>query len=115
MVEVKSFDSEKFCGYKQMTTFYRDFGIAEIAGVKAVIGHYTRCINAWKYNYKYLTELVLVLNWKIAEHYGHNDELAKVYDDLWRKAERYAVKNLHGKEKEYYFDMTEGPEVGERL
>lgn len=111
MLSVKEFDSVKFCGYKQFTTFYRDFGIAEYLGIRAIKDAYEKRFNAWKYDYKYLTELVLVLNWKITEHYdAHNDALARVYDELWRKAEHYAVTNLKGKELDYYFNIVDMPD-----
>ena len=106
MFNVKVFDSEKALGYKQITTFYRDFGIAEVFGIKAVKDTYKQSFNSWKYDYKYLTELVMVLNWKIWEHYKTNPELAEVYQGLWDKARDYAVKNLKGAEFEYYYRTT---------
>ena len=68
MITIKEFDSVKFCGYKQITTFYRDFGTVECLGIKAIQKAYENRFNVWKFEYKHLTELVLVMNWKIAEH-----------------------------------------------
>lgn len=111
MITIKEFDSVKFCGYKQLTTFYRDFGTIECLGIKAIQEAYEKRFNAWKFEYKHLTELVLVLNWKVAEHYdAHNDALYRVYSDLWRKAEHYAITNLKGKELDYYYDIVDMPD-----
>ena len=52
-------------GYETMTTFWQDFTIADNFGVDAVNDTYNRAFNSWKDDYRYLTELVMVLNWKI--------------------------------------------------
>ena len=61
----------------------------------------------WKNNYKYLTELVMVLNWKIWEHYETNEPLAKLYNDLWEQANNYACNNLKGEELNYFYRTTD--------
>ena len=95
-------------GYETMTTFWQDFSIADRFGVDAIKDTYKRAFNEWKSNYKYLTELVMVLNWKIWEHYEKNNkELSKVYNDLWQEADRYAVENLKGEEASYFFRTTD--------
>lgn len=68
-ISIKSFDSESFCGYTQITTFFEDFSIADAFGISAVKDTYNRAFKEWKHDYKYLTELVMVLNWKCWEHY----------------------------------------------
>ena len=104
---IKIFDSESFCGYKQITTFFEDFSIADNFGVKAIKDTYNRAFKGWKTNYKYLTELVMVLNWKIWQWHGKNDEYAKVYNDLWEKADEYACDNLKGDELAYFYRTTD--------
>ena len=94
-------------GYKTITTFYQDFTIADAFGVSAIKDTYKRAFNEWKDNYKYLTELVMVLNWKIWEYYKTNDEYAELYDELWQKADEYARINLHGDEAAYFFRVTD--------
>ena len=89
------------------TTFWQDFSIADHFGIPAVKDTYRRAFKEWKSDYRYLTDLVIVLNHKIWEHYEKNEPLARVYDDLWRKAQDYAVKNLKGEELEYYFEQTD--------
>jgi hypothetical protein len=91
-----------------MTTFWEDFSIADRFGINAVKDTYKRAFNEWKNNYKYLTELVMILNWKIWEHYEKgNGELAKVYDELWEKAGAYACDNLKDEELSYFLRTTD--------
>lgn len=94
-------------GYETMTTFWQDFSIADKFGVAAIKDTYKRAFNEWKNNYKYLTELVMVLNWKIWQHYKNNESIARVYNKLWEEADLYAQENLHGEEAEYFFRTTD--------
>lgn len=74
-------------GYKCFTTFFEDFTIAEKFGLNAVKDTFNRAFKEWKSNYKYLTELTMVLNWKIWQHYNKNEKLAELYNTLWEKAD----------------------------
>ena len=95
-------------GYETKTTFWQDFSIADAFGKKAVKDTYKRAFDEWKDNYIYLTELVLVLNWKCWYHFEHNDtELSKVYSDLFYRARDYALRHLKGEEFEYFFNTTD--------
>ena len=58
-------------------------------------------------NYKYLTELVMVLNHKIAQWYERNMPLAKLYNDAWNIADNYAVNHLQGDELNYFYNVTD--------
>ena len=94
-------------GYETFTTFYMDFSIADKFGVNAIKDTYKRAFKEWKSDYKYLTELVMVLNWKLWHHYENGNEvLAKVYDELWREAHDYAYDTLKGEELSYYYQTT---------
>ena len=93
-------------GYETMTTFWMDFSIADKFGVSAIKDTYNRAFKEWKNNYKYLTELVMVLNWKIWQHYKTNQAYAEVYDLLWRQADDYARENLKGDELKYFYKTT---------
>ena len=94
-------------GYKPKTTFWQDFTIAEEFGAKAVKDTFNRVFKEWKGNYEYLTELVLVLNHKIWVWYEKNDELAKLYNELWEKADMYACENLKGEALDYFYTTTD--------
>lgn len=89
--------------YEFKTTFWNDFTIADKFGARAIKDTYKRAFEEWKNDYEYLTELVLVLNWKLWEHYENgNIEVAKIYNGLWEKAQNYGYKTLKGDELTYF-------------
>ena len=94
-------------GYEVKTTFWSDFSIADRFGITAVRDTFNRAFNEWKHDYIYLTELVMVLNHKIWQHYEHNTALARVYDELSRNAESYACDNLKGEELAYFIRVLD--------
>ena len=51
--------------YEFKTTFWDDFSVADKFGVGAIEETFDRAFAEWKTDYIYLTELVLVLNWKM--------------------------------------------------
>ena len=104
---IERFDSENALGYTQITTFYEDFSIADNFGVKAIKDTFNRAFKEWKSNYKYLTELVMVLNWKMFRWYQKNDAYAELYQELWEKADAYACDNLKGEELSYFYRTTD--------
>lgn len=93
---------------KFSTTFWMDFSIADRFGAKAVKDTFKRAFEEWKSDYRYLTDLVIVLNHKLWDHYekGH-EEMARLYDSLWKKADAYAVDNLKGDELDYFLRETD--------
>ena len=95
-------------GYEPKTTFWSDFSIAEPFGEKAIRDTYKRAFKEWKNNKEYVTELVMMLNWKIWHHNdkGH-DALAHLYDELWREADEWCMKNLKGDDLKYYIRQTD--------
>lgn len=93
---------------QDFTTFYMDFTIADKFGIEAIKDTYNRAFKEWKNDYKYLTFLVLNLNHKIWEHYEkHNDEYARLYDELWRQTDEYAMNNLKDSELQYYLNILD--------
>lgn len=93
--------------YKCITTFWDDFSIADHFGLDAIKDTYNRAFNEWKSDYKFLTELILVLNHKSWQWYEReNMEYSKLYCDLYDKAKWYADDNLNDDEYEYYFRIT---------
>lgn len=103
----KNWNIEEITGYKPLTTLYMDFSIADKFGIEAIKDTYNRAFKGLKRNYKYLTEMVMVLNWKIWEHYKTNEYYAKVYDNLWRKLDDWCHENFTEDQKEYYFETTD--------
>lgn len=87
-------------GKTTKTTFYSDYTIADLCGgVKAVKDTYNRSVKAWLNNIEYITEMYIVLNHKIWEHYESNEELARCYNELW--------EDLYSKITEHYANDDE--------
>ena len=93
--------------YEFKATFWMDFSIADRYGIPAIKDTYSRAFEECKDNYIYLTELVMVLNWKIWQWYGNREEFAEVYNELWEMADMYAMENLHGEEMNYFIRTTD--------
>ena len=53
---------EELTGYQPITTFYMDFSIADKFGINAIKDTYQRAFTEWNHDYKYMTELAMVLN-----------------------------------------------------
>ena len=94
-------------GYETITTFWEDFTIAEKFGVDAIQDTYNRAFNEWKTDYKYLTELVLVLNLKLWYYYEKNTDYALLYDKLWKECDSYGINNLKGDELDYFLSTLD--------
>lgn len=107
IMSVPMWNVTEMCGYEAKTTFWNDFSIADAFGIDAVKDTFNRAFEEWKGNYEYLTELVMVLNHKIWQHYESNQKLARVYDGLWKKADAYACENLKGDELSYFYNVTD--------
>lgn len=94
-------------GYELTSTFWEDFTIADKFGENAIKDTFKRAFDGWHSDYIMLTELVIVLNHKIWQHYESNEEIAKVYNDLWEQADAYACDNLKGKELDFFLKITD--------
>lgn len=94
-------------GYATKTTFYGDFTMAECHGLNAIQETYDRATQEWRDNVEYFTELVLVLNHKIWEHYKTKKDMAALYDRLWKEADAWACDNYHDEAAEYYYNVTD--------
>lgn len=88
-------------------TFFEDFTIADMFGKAAVQDTFDRAFGEWKDDYRYLTALVIALNHKIWQHYETNEELARLYNDLWMQADAYACDNLKDDELLYFYRETD--------
>lgn len=106
-VKVPVWNIESATGYKPLTTFWQDFSIADAFGLQAVKDTFKRAFEEWKEDYKYLTELVMVLNHKIYQWYVKNIKLAKLYNELWSLTDGYAVNNLKGDELDYFYNVID--------
>lgn len=106
--EMIDWNIEEMCGYKPKTTYFTDFGIAERLGVKAVKDTYSRAFRAWSKNIEWMTELVMVFNWKIHEHHMlGNEGWIEVYTELFDKAREYVETHFTGDDLAYYYRTTD--------
>lgn len=106
-MKLKNWNIEAMTGYKPKTTFYMDFSIADHFGIAAIKDTYERAFDEWRGDTEYLTELVMVLNWKIFEHFNTNRPLALLYQDLYMEASEWALDNLEGDDLQYYLETTD--------
>ena len=107
MLVVQKWNIEEINGYRPMTTFWMDFSIADKFGYKAVQDTYQRAFKNWRTDYKYLTELVMVLNHKAWQHQDNNPVLCDLYITLYEITDNYAIDNLKGYELRYFFEVTD--------
>lgn len=102
---------EEELGYTPITTFWQDFSVADIFGPAAVADTYSRAFPEWRGNYKYLTELVMVLNHKMWQHHNPEDEnemaFCKMYYRLWQEADAWAFDNLKDEELDYFIQTLD--------
>lgn len=95
-------------GYTLQTTFWNDFTIADAFGLTAVRDTFNRSFRDWKFNKIYVTELCLVMNWKIWQHYhAGNDDLASLYNELWMEVDGWCMDNLKDDDLKYFLETTD--------
>ena len=94
-------------GYELQPTLWEDFSIADRFGLAAVLDTFNRAFREWKGDYKFLTELTLVLNHKIWQYYENSPDMAVLYNTLWEQADQYAIEILKGNELSYYWEVTD--------
>ena len=104
---IKTWNIEAMTGYKPRTTFYEDFSIADHFGGPAILDTYCRAFNTWQNNIEYMTELVMVMNWKIWEHHSENYMLAEIYEGLWRNADEWVFEHFDGDDLQYFLRTTD--------
>ena len=97
---IENWNIEDVTGYRVKTTFYTDFSIAEILCVDSIRSTYTQC-------FKYITELCMVLNWKMFRWFEVKDNFYEVYRELYRTLDDWCIENLKGEELEYYYFTTD--------
>ena len=94
-------------GYTPITTLWQDFSIADAFGPEAIKDTYRRVIRESKLDYKYQTELVMVLNHKISQWFEADRDIAVLYNSLWLEADAWACKNLKGEKLKYFYRTTD--------
>ena len=101
-------DSESLCGYTQRTTFWDDFTIAERNGIPAIKETYRNAFNSWKTDVVFITELVLVLNWKMLYmDERHMTEKSVMYYKCWVELSNWCERHLEAGAYEYFLNVTD--------
>lgn len=104
---LENWNIEDITGYEVKTTFYMDFSISEMFGVYGIVDTYDTSFETWKDNYEFITELCMVLNWKMWRWYKENEEFYLVYRELYTKLDEWCIENLKGDELDYYYSTTD--------
>ncbi len=111
---IKDWNIEQLTGYEPKTSFYRDFSIADKYGIDAIMDTYQRAFNEWQNDTEFITELTMVLNWKIWEHYDSTEDedsptnkIASLYNDLWQECDNWCRDNLKGDDLSYFYNTTD--------
>ena len=94
-------------GYTPITTLWQDFSIADAFGLKAIKDTYRQVLRVCRWDYRYQTELVLVLSWKVGCWYEKNIDIAELYNELWLEADAWAFENLKGEELRYFIQTID--------
>lgn len=89
------------------STFWDDFTIADAFGADAIKDTFNRAFGGWKSDYRYVTELAVVMNKKCWSWYRKNDVYGLLYHDLYYKVRDYAYSKFKGPEIEHYFKVTD--------
>lgn len=104
------YESQVPTSERESTTFTQDFRIAETYGVAAIRDTYRRAFAAWKSQYKYLTELTMVLNHRLHHWFyvaGEDDERTKLYSRLWDESFEWGKANLKGDELYFFLSVLD--------
>lgn len=90
------------------TTFFMDFSIADRFGDDAIKDTFERAFNEWKGGLPLPYRSCNRFESKIWEWYeAGNEPRARIYNDMWIKAQNYADENLKGEELRYYLRTTD--------
>lgn len=105
----------KLSGYQILTTFFRDFSIAEycecyLNDKNAIRKTFNKAVKEWIKDTVHGTELVLVLKHKCWEHHERgNNELSELYRGLFYEAhDAYCEANKDNDDAmSYFFEVTD--------
>lgn len=99
-------------GFKSSTTLWGDFGVADVYATPdnhfdSIYDTYKRAYDMYKDDREGGTELSMVLNHKIWEWYEKDENIARIYDELWAKLDNYIMENWKGDNLDYYLRATD--------
>ena len=103
MLQYQIFPLYEMTGYEEKTTCWNDFCIAEHFGEDAIKETYSRMFEDLKCDTELITELTMVLNWKMWQQSDEgNISLCRLYEKFWRKNDEWCMKNLKEENLSYY-------------
>lgn len=106
LIAIDSKYIENILGYKPYSTYSSAFLIADTRGVSDIELVYNMSFEqASVLGYKFLTELVLILEYKTSESFCKK-EYHDLYLKLWKTTDEHALKTLTGTELKYFLDLT---------
>lgn len=88
-------------------TFRQDFLIAERLGEGAIRDTFNRCEREWIKDPAMFAAFVVTLNHRIWDLYKSNEQLARVYNELWDKANTKAWETFKDEDARLYFQLTD--------
>lgn len=94
-------------GYELKTTFWNDFTIADAFGVDAIKDTYNRSFNDWKHDYIYITELCMVMNWKMFQWFEKDESKFQLYYELFTTLDEWCMDNLKDEQLDYFLATTD--------
>ena len=97
-------------GYEMKTTYWGDFTVAEkLDGISGVKDTFKRAFKCMKDDEVYITEMYMVANWKVWQHYENNMPLAKAYQDICDTIDKYVLDgdNWTKEQKAYFIKTTD--------
>ena len=99
----------QFTDWRPTQLYWQRFSIADSYGKNEIQKVYSEIFKEAKTDYKFLTELVMVLNHKSWEHsqYQGNSSISKLYSDLFYETKEYAEDVLSGIELSYFLDTID--------
>ena len=99
---------EKKINYEFTKCYWDLFSLMEtIEGIDGILFSFDEVFDKSKMDVKAIPELVLVLNLKIWEWYGYDDNIGRTYDALWKKADGYAMDTLKDDDLHYYLSTLD--------
>lgn len=100
---------EEITGYQPLTDVWEGLTAREY-NTDILMTHVAKLFHRYKDNglYQELTELVMVLNWKMWQMYDRgNEELQDVYCAAFKYIDDWCKDNLQGEQLEYYYRTTD--------
>ena len=100
---------ENFTDYRSQTNLWDEYSIADKKSLKDLKALFDTTFAKAKQDYKYLTELVMVLNHRMWYWYELNPDSAIVsaYTKYYEKAHNWALTHLNPEEIRYYCSVTD--------